>query len=102
MIARDRILAVERGRDRDLQCLRERHQLGLRTRCMHAAAGDDHRPLRLLETNQRRPHAGVVGTRTERRNVRKTRLRHGLHLGLIGVDLALIAAELQMHRAWRA
>ncbi len=49
MIARDRILAVERGRDRNLQRLRQRNQLRRRARGAHAAAGDDHRPLGLLQ-----------------------------------------------------
>ena len=102
VVARDRVLAVERGRDRDLQRLRERDQLRLRARGAHAAAGDDHRPLGLLEADQRGAHAGVVGTGTERRHAREARLRDRLHLGFVGVDLAFVAAELQMHRPGRA
>ena len=102
MVAGDRVLAVERGRDRDLQRLRERDQLGRRPRRAHAAAGDDHRPLRILQLLQRRHHAGLVGRRAERRHPRELRLDERLHLRLLGVDLALVAAELQVHRPGRA
>ena len=103
MIARDRILAVERGRDRDLQRLGERDQLGLRARGAHAAAGDDHRPLGLLRDRLSAARTlASSGAGPERRHAREARLRQRLHLGLVGVDLALVAAELQMHRAGRA
>jgi hypothetical protein len=39
--------------------------------------------------------------RPEWRHVRELRLDQGLHLAFLGVDLALVAAELQMHRARR-
>ncbi len=101
MRAGDRILAVERGRDRDLQRLGERDQFGARARGAHAAAGDDHRPLGGLQVLERGHDARVVRRRPERRHARELRLAERLHLGLVGVDLALVAAELQMHRPRR-
>ena len=56
----------------------------------------------ILQRRDRRQHAGVVGRRTKRRHARELRLAQRLHLGLLGVDLALVAAELQMHRPGRA
>ncbi len=44
----------------------------------------------------------LVGLRPERRHAREQRLDQRLHLGLFEVDLALVAAELQMHRTGRA
>ena len=87
MVARDRVLAVERGRDRNLQRFGERHQLGRRAGCAHAAARDDDRTLRLLQMLQRRRDAGIIGRRTERRHPRKLRLAQRLHLRLLGIDL---------------
>jgi hypothetical protein len=48
---------------------------------------------------KRRPHARIVGARTERGHAGKLRLAQRLHLRLLGVDLPLVAAKLQMHRA---
>ena len=70
-----------------------------RARSAHAAAGDDHRPRRVLQDLQRRAHARLVGLRTERRHAGELRLAERLHVRFLGVDLALVAAELQMHRA---
>ena len=99
MHARNRILAVERGRDRDLQCLRQRHQFGRRSRRAHATARDDDRPLGRLEDRQRLGDAGLVGHRTKRRHARELRLDQRLHLGRVLIHLAFVAAELQMYRA---
>ena len=99
MIAGYGILAVERGRDRYLQSFGERDQFGRRARRAHAAAGDDHRTRGRLQDSQRRMNARRVGLRAERRHAGILRLAERLHLGLVGVELALIAAELQMHRA---
>ena len=103
MIAGDRILAVERGRDRDLQRLGERDELGCRARGAHAAAGDDHRPLGLLQTPRaRRARCASSGAGRNGGTRANCGSHQRLHLGLLGVDLALVAAELQMHRAGRA
>ena len=102
MAAGNGVLAVERGRDRYLQRLGKRDDFGLGAGCPHAAAGDDHRPLRACRMCERREHARLVGLRPERRHVGELRLAQRLHLRLLGVDLALVAAELQMHRARRA
>ena len=64
----------------------------------HAAAGHDHRPLRLLQNLQRGQHAGLIRLRPERRHTRELRLDQRLHLAFLAVDLAFVAAELQMHR----
>ena len=56
MRAGDRVLAVERGGDRNLQRFRQRHQFARRARGAHAAAGDDDRPLGLLQQIERRLH----------------------------------------------
>src|SRR5476651_1301227 len=49
----DAVLAVERGRNRDLQSFRERHQFASRARGARAAAGDDDWPLSLLQKFER-------------------------------------------------
>ena len=51
---------------------------------------------------ERREHARLVGLGAERRHMGELRLAQRLHLRLFGIDLALIAAELEMHRARRA
>ena len=102
MVAWNGVLAVERGRDRNLQRLGERDDLGLRAGSAHAAAGDDHRPLGGLQMRERGEHARLVRLGPERRHVGELRLAQRLHLRLLGIDLALVAAELQMHRPRRA
>jgi len=52
MRAGDAVLAVERGRDRDLQRLGERDQLGARAGCAHAAASNDNGSLCCLKKLQ--------------------------------------------------
>ena len=42
--------------------------------------------------------ARLVRRRAKRRHPRELRLADRLHLSLVGIDLALVAAELQMHR----
>ena len=68
----------------------------------HAAARDDHRPLGFLQRLDRRAHAALVRGRAERRHARELRLDQRLQLGLVEIDLAFIAAKLQMHRPRRA
>src|SRR5262249_48659036 len=85
MIARDRVLAVERGRDWNLQRLCERYELGRGARAAYATARDDHRPLRVLQQLERGVDAGAVGRWPERRHARKALLGERLHLGLIEV-----------------
>ncbi len=102
VVAADRILAVERCRDRNAELLRQRHELRPRARGAHTAARDDDRPLGRLERSQCRAHGGIVRLRPERRHARELRLGERLHLGLVGVDLPLVAAELQVHRPRRA
>ena len=80
----------------------QRHQLGRSARGAHAAAGDDHRPRRLLQHLEGGEHACRVGLGPERRHLREQRLDQRLHVGLLQVDLALVAAELQVHGARRA
>src|SRR2546422_11671642 len=70
-----------------------------RARSADTAAGDDHRPLGGLERRERRAHVLRLRLRAERRNAREHVLDQRLHLRLFGVDLALVAAELQVHRA---
>ena len=53
----------------------------------------------MLERGQ---HARLVWFGAERRNAGKLRLAQRFQLRLLGVNLALIAAELQVHRARRA
>ena len=98
MIAGNRVLAVERGRDRDGEALGERHERRARARCANAAAGDEHRPLRGLDRVERR--ARVLGRRRrpERRHPREQLFRERLHLRFLVVDLPLVAPELQVHR----
>ncbi len=50
---------------------------------------------------QRRLDTVVIGRRTERRYARELRLAQRLHLGFVGIDLALVAAELQVNRSGR-
>src|SRR5262245_1021056 len=101
MIARDRVLAVERGRDRNLQRLRERDELSRGPGGAHAATRDDHWPLGVLQQLERGVDTGAIGRRAERRHPRETLFRERLHLGFFEVDLAFIAAELEMHRPGR-
>ena len=102
MLSRDRILAVERGRHRDRQRLRQGHELGGCTGGSHAAAGNDHRPRRVLQMLEGGMQAGFLRRGPKRRNARELPLTQRLHVRLLGVDLALVAAELQMHRPRRA
>ena len=51
---------------------------------------------------ERRHHAGIVRRRTERGHARELRLAQRLHLRLVGIHLALIAAKLQVHGPGRA
>ena len=81
-----------------MQRLGERHELARRARSAHAAAGDNHRPRRVLQNLHGRQHARLIRLRPERRHARKLRLDHRLHLAFVTVDLTFIAAELQMHR----
>jgi hypothetical protein len=74
MIARDRVLAVERGRNRTLQGLGKCHQLGLRGGCAYAAARNEHRPRGRLDMPERGEHARLLRLRPERRHARKLRL----------------------------
>jgi hypothetical protein len=80
----------------------KRHHIGLGAGGAHAAAGHDHGPLGGLKDLERRQHARLVGLGTERRDAGELRFAQRLHLGLLGVDLALVAAELEMHRPGRA
>src|SRR5215510_4839737 len=102
MIARDRVLAVERGRDRNLQRVCERDELGRGAGAAHTAACDDHWPLGLLQQLERRKHARTIGLRPERRHAREALLGERLHLGLFEIDLTLVATELQVHWPGRA
>jgi hypothetical protein len=99
MRAGNRVLAVQRRRDRHAELLRERDELVAGAGGAHAAAGDDHRPLRRLQRGQRRPHRRALGLGPERRHVRELRLDKRGHLRLLLVDLAFVPAELEMHRA---
>src|SRR6266404_845938 len=67
-----------------------------------APACDDHRPRGLLQRLDRGAHARVIGGRAERRHARELRLDERLELGLVLIDLAFVAAELQVHRSGRA
>jgi hypothetical protein len=49
MCAGDRVLAVERGGNRNGERLGERHELGARAGGAHSAAGNDHRTRGLLQ-----------------------------------------------------
>ena len=102
MRAGDGILAVERGGDGDAEALGQRHQLRRGARGAHAAAGDDDGAGGVLQHLQRGDHAGRIGLGAERRHPGEQRLDQGLHVGLLQVDLALVAAELQVHGAGRA
>ena len=53
---------------------------------------------RVLQHLQRRQHARLIRLRPERRHARELRLDQRLHLAFVAVDLAFVAAELQMHR----
>jgi len=86
----------------DLQRLGERHQLSRGARRAHTAARDDHRPLGLLQRFDRDAHACVVRRWAEWRHARELLLDQRLELGLVLIDLTLVAAELQMHRPGRA
>ena len=99
VVAGNGILGVERGRDRNLQRFGERDELGRGARGAHPAAGHNDRTRRLLQMRKRRPYARIVGAGTERGHAGKLRLAQGLHLRLLGVDLPLVAAKLQMHGA---
>ena len=81
---------------------RQRDQFASGARGAHAAAGDDDRPLGLLQKFERGLHVRGFRLRPERRHARELRLDQRLHLGFFDVDLALVAAELQVHGAGRA
>ena len=98
VIPRDRVLSVERGRDGDGEALGELDQLSGRARCANAAAGDEHRPLGLLDRVE--GGAGMLGRRCrpEGRRAREQLFGDGVHLRGLLIDLSLIAAHLQVYR----
>ena len=100
--AGDAVLAVERGCHRNLQRLGKRDEFRRGAGGANAAPGDDDRPLGFLEAGERGKRAGAVGLRPERRHLLELWLDQRLKLGLLSVDLTLVAAKLQMHRAGRA
>ena len=55
--------------------------------------------LKILQDLQRRAHVGLIRFGAERRHAGKLRLDQRLHVRFLGIDLAFIAAKLQMHRA---
>src|SRR5581483_6728294 len=97
MRAGDRVLAVERSGNRDLQRLGERDELRPGAGCAHAAAGDDYRTLGLLQDIEGGGDMRRFRLRTERWHALEQILDHTLHLGLVEIELTFIAAELQMH-----
>ena len=88
--------------DRDVQAFRQGDQFGGRPRCANSAAGDDDRPLRRFQQGQRSPGFFLPRFGAERRHPGETRFAQGLHVGLLGVDLAFVPPELQVHRTGRA
>ncbi len=68
-------------------------------RSAHTAAGDDDRTCGNFQDLQRGAHARLVRLRPECRYTRELRLAERLKIGLFAVDLPLVAAELEMHRA---
>src|SRR5439155_1847866 len=98
MRAGNLILAVQRCGDRNLELLGECNQFASRTRRAHTSAGNDHRLLRALEERQRGAHTRSIRLGAEWWDFRKLRLAQKLHIGLFLVDLALVAAKLQMDR----
>src|SRR5437588_132814 len=57
----------------------------------------DYRPLGRLQQRKGRHDAGALGFRPERRHLRQHRLYQRLEFRLLGIDLAFVAAKLQMH-----
>ena len=74
------------------------HQLGGCARGAHPAAGHDHRALGRLHERERGQDAGALGLGPERRHPGEHGLDQRLELRFLGIDLAFIAAKLQMHR----
>ena len=67
-----------------------------------AAARDDHRAFSGLQLGEHRAQTIRLRLRTIGRDLRELRLDERVHVRFLAVDLAFIAAELQMHRPGRA
>src|SRR3954464_10551100 len=94
------VLAVQRGCNWNLQRLDQTHQFRRGAGRPYATACDNHRPFRSLQQIKHRADMRFFRLRSKWRDACKHLLDQRLHLGLLGVDLAFIAAELEMHRAW--
>ena len=81
------ILAVERGGNRNLQRLGERNEFGSRAGSAHPTAGNDYRPLGVLQDLLRRAHDFCIGSGTKGRRAGKLRLDQRLHVRFLGIDL---------------
>src|SRR5207245_9834546 len=98
----DAVLAVERGGDRDRERLGERDELGAGARPAHAAAGDDHRTICVLQVVESFLYVIWICLRSKGGHARELGLDERLHLRFFLVELPFVAAELQVHRTGRA
>ena len=102
MIVGQRGLRVQRRRDGNLEDFGELHELGLRSRPDHAAAGDDDGTFCASQDLHRRSHGVGLRLRTERGHAGESLFPERRQVGLALEHLRVRARHFEMHGAGRA